>query len=317
MAESSSIFQPASPSAESISSLFLMILAITGVIFVLVEGVLLYCVIRFRSRGDDPAAEPPQLYGSRRIEIAWTVGPLLIVFVLFLVVIRTVTAVAPEPLPSNAVDVRVLAHQWWWQFDYPRLGVHTANELHVPVSTPENPLSVRLKLESADVVHSFWVPRLGGKTDVIPGRVNHMAFEPTEVGVYHGRCAEYCGMQHAGMLIRVVVESPEDFQRWVANQQLPAREDPRQEAGRTLFFSRTCFNCHTIRGTLAQGTVGPDLTHVMSRATLAAGVIPNDPEHLEAWLKDPQAIKPGCKMPRLNLSNSEVTSLAGYLETLQ
>jgi cytochrome c oxidase subunit 2 len=267
---------------------------------------------------EEAVTEPPQLYGSPRIEIAWTLGPLLIVFLLFLVVIRIVVVVrgASAPPPGDLL-VRVVAHQWWWRFDYPDLGVTTADELHVPLSTPQDPQTVYLRLESADVAHSFWVPRLAGKTDVIPGRVNTMSFQPTEAGVFHGQCAEYCGMEHAGMLIRVVVEPLADFRRWIAAQRRPAVEDPTQEAGRQLFFSLTCFNCHTIRGTLAEGTFGPDLTHLMSRQTLASGVILNDREHLTEWLKNPQAVKPGCYMPDLDLTDKEVETLVNYLETLR
>jgi cytochrome c oxidase subunit 2 len=189
--------------------------------------------------------------------------------------------------------------------------------MHVPVSSPGDPQSVLLQLESADVVHSFWVAQLAGKTDLIPGRVNTMSFVPTKVGVYHGQCSEYCGMGHSMMLILVIVESPEEFQRWCVDQARPAVEDPSQAEGAHLFFSKTCFNCHQIRGTLAHGSVGPDLTHLMSRQTIGAGAAANNHNDLTAWVTNPQAIKPGCRMPDLKLSSRDVGKLVSYLETLR
>ena len=312
-----SVFDPASPTAGALWNLFLMVLAITGVIFLLVGGFTVYSVIRFRSRPGDEQQEAPQIYGSNRLELAWTILPLLIVFVIFLVVTRTVVSMRSEPSPSGSLLVRVIGHQWWWTFDYPRYHFPTANEMHVPVSTGAEPQSVFLQLESADVVHSFWVPQLAGKTDLIPGRVNTMSFVPTKVGVYHGQCSAYCGMEHAMMLILVIVESPEDFQRWCADQAKPAVEDPAQAEGAHLFFSKTCFNCHQIRGTLAHGNVGPDLTHLMSRQTIGAGAAANTPDNLTAWVSNPQAIKPGCRMPDLKLKPRDVEAIVSYLETLR
>ncbi len=312
-----SVIEPASPTAGALWSLFLMMLAITAAIFVLVGGFTIYAVVRFRSRPGDERQEAPQIYGSNRLELAWTILPLLIVFVIFLVVTRTVVSMRSEPPPSGTLLVRVIGHQWWWAFEYPRQHFTTANEMHVPVSKPADPRPVNLQLESADVVHSFWVPQLAGKTDLIPGRVNTMSFVPTKVGVYHGQCSEYCGMEHALMLILVIVESKEDFQRWCANQEKPAVEDPSQAEGADLFFSKTCANCHRIRGTFAHGGVGPDLTHLMSRQTIGAGAAANTPDNLTAWVRNPQAIKPGCRMPDLKLKPREVRSLASYLETLR
>ncbi len=320
-ADGMAVFDPASAPAESIRDLFYLVLAISAGIFVVVGGMLVYCIVRFRSRAprEEREAEPPQLYGSGPIEVAWTVGPVLIVFVLFLVVIRTVVDVTD--VPEGALQVRVVGHQWWWEFEYPQSSVRTANELHVPTSADDDRRAVRLELESADVVHSFWAPRLAGKTDLIPGRKNHMWFEAREGGVYEGQCAEYCGTQHANMLIRVVAHSPAEFTAWLDNQAKDAAGDATlddaQRAGKSVFLSQTCANCHTIRGTPARGTVGPDLTHLASRATLAAGVVENNREQLSRWLHDPQLLKPGCNMPDLQLTSSEIADLVSYLESLK
>jgi cytochrome c oxidase subunit 2 len=316
-----SVLDPASPPAEAIATMYLLVLAITGAIFVLVEGLLVYCLWRFRKRPAEPNdSEPPQIYGSRPIELAWTVAPALIVFVLFLVVYRTVAEVRLSQPPQDAVHVTVVGHQWWWEFRYhapdwsaeqPRYRFVTANELRVPVGRP-----VYLRLESADVVHSFWVPRLAGKTDVIPNHVNHMWFQASQAGVFKGQCAEYCGTQHAGMLLTVIAQPEEEFARWPAEQERPQADDP-ASPGRRIFLTLTCVNCHTIRGTPAAGTFGPDLTHLASRTTLASGMLPNNRANLAAWLKDPQKIKPGCLMPNLKLTDRQVEDLASYLDNLR
>ena len=223
-----SIFDPVSPPAESIRSLSVLVLAIAAVIFFLVEGVLLYSIYRFRRRADSPgASEPPQVYGSKSIEVAWTAAPALIVFVLVLVTTRTLWEVNIDPPQPKAGDqalfVTVVGRQWWWEYQYDHydgqpLGFITANELHVPASEDGRPRPVFLTLKSADVCHSFWVPRLAGKTDLIPGHTNHMWFQTTETGLFVGQCAEYCGTQHANMLLRVVVDTPADFQRWLEHE---------------------------------------------------------------------------------------------------
>jgi cytochrome c oxidase subunit 2 len=310
------VFRPASPQAESIRGLFLLALAISALIFVVVEGAVVYCVIRFRARRE-PEGEPAQIYGSSPIELAWTVGPLLIVFVLFLVVIRSLLQIRPSGVPPNALPITVVGHQWWWEYRYPELGIETANELHVPVGTPDHPRPIYLSLRSADVIHSYWVPRLGGKTDLIPGRTNHAVFDVDKPDVYLGRCSEYCGQQHANMMIRVIAEPPDAFEKWAAREAKPAVQDERVRAQRDTFMKLACVTCHTIRGTPAHGTVGPDLTHLMARETLATGLLENTPENLAAWIRDPQSIKPGCKMPDLKLEDQTVQAIADYLETLK
>jgi cytochrome c oxidase subunit 2 len=335
--ENLSIFDPVSPPAESIRNLSFLVLAITGVIFVVVEGILIYSIVRFRRRratiGTNPGAdatglaevEPPQAYGSKPIEIAWTAAPALVVFVLVLVSARTLWEVNVPPPPretANTLFVTVIGRQWWWEYTYDHydgreLGFTTANELHVPASEEGVARPVYLTLKSADVAHSFWVPRLAGKTDVIPGRTNSMWFQTKQPGLYVGQCAEYCGTQHANMLIRVVVDSPSGFDSWLANQRKPAVEDPGASAGRTAFLALSCLSCHRVRGTAAQGSYGPDLTHLMSRQTLASGMIQNTSENLRRWVADPQQIKPGCLMPAFGLSDREHNDIVRYFLTLR
>lgn len=320
-----SIFDPASPPTESIRALFILVLAVTGAIFLLVEVVLLYSIVRFRGQTSD-SIEPPQVYGSLPIEIAWTAAPLLIVFLLALILTRTefeVRVNPDQPPPgSKPLYVTVIGRQWWWEYIYDKydgqdVGVITANELHVPASEVGIPRPVYLTLKSADVCHSFWVPRLAGKTDLIPGRTNQMWFQASRPGLYVGQCAEYCGTQHAHMLLRVNVESPDDFQHWLDNQKKPAAEDAAVRAGREVFFAQSCINCHRVNGTAAKGTYGPDLTHLMSRQTLASGMVANTRAELRRWVSDPQQIKEGCLMPAFGLNEQQVDLLVNYLLTLQ
>jgi cytochrome c oxidase subunit 2 len=311
------VFSPASTPAEVIRALAWLVLAITVAIFVVVAGVLAFSIARYRARKSEADGEPPQIYGSSRIELAWTLVPVIIVFVLFLVTVRTMRTVQKTDAPPGSLQVTVVGHQWWWEFRYPEQGFVTANEMHVPVSTTSQLTPIFLSLESADVIHSFWVPRLAGKTDVIPGRVNHMWIEPTETGLFVGQCGEFCGVQHAGMLIRVIVESHEDFERWVAQQQQDAADDPQVAAGREAYRSLACVSCHTIRGAVPGGDIGPDLTHLMSRATLAGGVVPNTEERLREWLIDPAGIKPGARMPGMDLDGEELDAITSYLRTLR
>ena len=313
----SNIFAPTSTPADEIYQLALFVLAITGGIFLVVGGLLTYSVVKFRRRADDDGREPAQVYGSTQIELAWTVIPVLIVVVLFLTTARVIHGIEDAREPPGSLNVTVVGHQFWWEFRYPQYGVVTANELHVPVSNPADPTPTYLKLLSADVDHSFWVPRLAGKTDVIPNRVNHTWIDPHRPGVYLGQCAMYCGTQHAHMLLRVYVQPRANFDRWIRNQQKPAVKDSAVAAGRKVFETTACINCHTIRGTIADGRFGPDLTHLMSRATIGAGALPNTPENLRRWIENPGAIKPGCLMPAMNLSRRQLDELTAYLETLR
>ncbi|QDU47264.1 Cytochrome c oxidase subunit 2 precursor [Symmachiella dynata] len=319
LAESTSIFDTASYNSEKISEIFMLVLAITGLIFVLVIAAIAVFVVRFRARRseteDEP--EPPQIYGSWPIEIAWTIAPLLIIFVLFLVVVRSVNEQRPTQAPGDAVQVRVIGNQWWWSFEYPELGFTTANELHVPLDESADPSSVFMQLESADVAHSFWVPRLAGKTDLIPNRINTMWFTPNATGIYYGQCAEYCGTQHSKMLLRVIVETPSEFAAWVENEKKPAVNDPAVADGRALFLEHSCASCHTIRGTNARGTFGPDLTHLMSRQTIGAGAAENNHDNLITWITNPHVFKTGCYMPEMKLTAENVKTIVSYLESLR
>src|SRR6202166_2623936 len=311
-----SIFRPDSTPADSIFHLSMLVLAITGLIFLIVFSLIAYTVTKFRRRSDD-GREPPQVYGSNQIELALMVVPVLIVLVLFMATARVIHAIQDARMPKGAVEVTVIGHQFWWEFRYPALGVVTANELHVPVSDPANPTPTFLKLLSADTDHSFWVPRLAGKTDLIPNRVNKMWIDPHEVGVYVGQCAQYCGMQHAKMLLRVYVDSPEQFGQWVQEETKPAQPDESVDEGRRIFETTACINCHTVSGTVADGRFGPDLTHLMSRDTIAAGAALNTSENLKAWIQDPEAIKPGSLMPAMKLNDHDSGALTAYLETLR
>jgi cytochrome c oxidase subunit 2 len=314
---STNIFDPKSVPAHDIFRLSIFVLIVTGAIFVTVSGLLLYVVIRYRQRPGDDEHEPAQIYGSAQIELAWTVIPILIVVVLFLSTVRVIFVIQNSKKPKQALDVQVIGHRYWWEFRYPDYGIVTANELHVPVtSDPKHPMPTYLKLATADVDHSFWVPRLNGKQDLIAGQVNDMWIQPESTGIYLGQCAQYCGEEHARMLIRVYAESPADFEQWIANQQKNAVQDPAVADGRAVFEQSACINCHAVKGTVANGRFGPDLTHLMSRDTIAAGALPNTRDNLERWIKDPDAYKPGCLMPAMKLSDKDVDEITSYLVTL-
>jgi cytochrome c oxidase subunit 2 len=311
------IFAPASTPANSIFGLSLFVLAVTAAIFVAVSSLLVYAVLRYRRKGGDDGHEPPQVYGSNQVELAWTVIPVLIVVALFMASAQVIANVQKATSPPNAIEVIAVGHQFWWEFRYPGLKVVTANELHVPVSDSEHPTPTFIKLLSADTDHSFWVPRLAGKTDLIPNLVNTMWIDPHEAGLYLGQCAQYCGTQHAKMLLRVYVQRREEFDRWVQSQQQPAHVSDAVAEGRQVFEKTACINCHTVAGTIANGRFGPDLTHLMSRDTIAAGAAPNTPENLRLWVKNPSAIKPGSLMPAMGLNDRDLNTLTAYLQTLR
>ena len=312
-----SIFQPHATPAQSIYHLSLFVLTITAVIFLVVFSLLAYVVVKFRSQAAGTEREPPQVYGSTQIELAWTIIPILIVVVLFLATARVIHAIQDAPKPSTAVEVTAIGHQFWWEFRYPGLGVVTANELHIPVSDPARPTPTFLKLLSADTDHSFWIPQLAGKTDLIPNHPNETWLDPHESGLFLGQCAQYCGTQHAKMLLRVYVDNPEEFAAWANAQRQSANQDEKEAAGRHVFETTACLNCHAVGGTNGTGRFGPDLTHLMSRHTLASGAAENTPENLRLWIENPDAIKPGSLMPAMKLSDPELDALVRYLETLQ
>ena len=311
------IFAPASTPANAIVDLSLVVVGLTGVIFVVVASLLVYAVIKFRTTPADADREPPQVYGSTQIELAWTIVPVLIVVVLFAATARVIHAIQDAPKPATAVEVTVIGHQFWWELRYPALGVVTSNELHVPVSDPVRPRPTFLTLLSADTDHSFWIPQLTGKIDLIPNRMNHLWMDPQRPGIFLGQCAQYCGTQHAKMLLRVSVDTPDEFDAWIRAQRESAIEDQSASSGKRIFETTACINCHTVRGTVASGRFGPDLTHLMSRATIASGAAENTTENLRVWLKEPDAIKPGSLMPAMKVSDAELEALVQYMQSLR
>lgn len=325
------MFRPMGSPAEAERGVAYLMFAITGAIFTVVAGLIVYTIVRYRRRaGDNSHQEPAQVYGSNQIEVAWTVISILIVFVLIGVSGRVIAALQNASPPKKTVKIRIVGHQWWWEVHYPDYGIVTANEIHIPASTPGQRSAAYLTLESEDVNHSFWIPQLSGKTDLIPNRSNYMWIDAKEPGIYFGNCAEYCGTQHANMLLRVVADAPEQWNEWTANQQRAAigssetREPVLKQVAATdarspreTFESLSCVNCHTVKGTASIGKFGPDLTHLMSRKTIAAGVLDNNHNNLREWIDDPHEAKPGCLMPSMKLTPKELDSVVAYLETLK
>ena len=305
------IFAPVSTPAQSIFDLSHFVLLVTGAIFTVVVILLTYAVVKFRKTRENTWREPAQVYGSIQVELAWTVIPILIIVVLFLAAARVIASIQNATRPSNALEVTVIGHQFWWEYRYPFLKVVTANELHIPVGEP-----TFLTLLSADTDHSFWVPRLAGKTDLIPNHPNSMWVDPHETGLYLGQCAQYCGTQHAKMLLRVYVQTRDEFDRWIQEESRPAQVGNTVSEGQKIFERTACINCHALAGTAANGRFGPDLTHLMSRDAIASGAAPNTPETLRRWIHDPNAIKPGSKMPAMGLSDPDLNAVTSYLETL-
>jgi cytochrome c oxidase subunit 2 len=316
---STSIFAPAGTPAHSVFSLSMLVLSVTSGIFLVVGGLLLYALLRYRHRPNDvnAAQEAAQIYGSNQIELSWTVIPILIVVMLFLATARVILATEDAPKPVSALDVTVIGHQFWWEYRYPKLGIVTANELHIPVSDPKHPTPTYLTMSSADTDHSFWVPRLAGKTDLIPNQVNTMWIDPNNPGLYLGQCAQYCGVQHAKMLIRIYADSPADFAAWVAHQQELAVENPSAAEGREIFQHNACISCHAVAGTVATGRFGPDLTHIASRDTIASGSVPNTAANLRAFVDNPASFKPGALMPPMHLNDHDLNAVTAYLMSLK
>jgi len=312
-----SIFAPEGTPAHSIFGLSMLVLGICAAIFVVVAGLLLYTLIRFRYRRGYTVREPAQIYGSNQIELSWTVIPVLIIVVLFLATARVIFTTEMARKPANALNVVVIGHQYWWEYHYPKLGITTANELHVPVSTTLHPRPTYLTMTSADTDHSYWVPRLAGKMDLIPNKINTMWIDPEKPGLYLGQCAQYCGVEHAKMLIRVYADTPDQFKAWVANQQKTAVQDPRVLEGRNVFLNNSCMECHTISGTPAKGKFGPDLSHLASRDTFASGAVPLTQDNLRAFIANPDTFKPGVLMPAMHLNDHDLDAVTKYLMTLR
>jgi cytochrome c oxidase subunit II len=299
------------PQGQAISDLFALALWLSLGVFLIVAGVLTYVVLRFRA--GDRTDEPRPVEGNERLEVVWTVAPLLVLVLLFLLAMRTLGIM--DAAADGPLRVRVIGHQWWWEYEYPDLGLRTANQLRVPLGTP-----LQLEITSADVIHSYDVSAFGWKSDAIPGKVNLMRLEVTRAGGYGGACTEFCGAQHAWMRIDVRAEPREQFEGWAREQLAPAAQpaDPTAARGRAIFLSSTCVNCHTVRGVGPESRVGPDLTHLASRPTLGAGVLPNTRDDLRRWLRDVQGIKPGALMPSYpDLAGADLDALTAYLESLK
>jgi cytochrome c oxidase subunit 2 len=309
------IFAPVSTPAHAIFGISMFTLVVTGAIFVVVFSLLVYAAVKFREKREDNGREPAQVYGSTQVELAWTVIPVLIVVVLFLAAARVIASIQNAAAPPNAISVTVVGHQYWWEYRYRDLNVFTANELHVPVSDPAHPTPTFLTLLSADTDHSFWVPRLAGKTDLIPNHPNHMWIDPHETGLFLGQCSQYCGVQHAKMLLRVYVQTRVEFDQWIEQQRKQGAAVV--SLGRRVFESTACINCHTVAGTVANGRFGPDLTHLMSRDTIASGSVANTHENLRRWIRDPSVFKQGCLMPAMGLSDAQMDAVTEYMETLR
>jgi cytochrome c oxidase subunit 2 len=305
-----SVFHSESPQAGAISGLFVLVLVVCAVIFLIVAAMVAFGLARFRHKPGE--VDPKPSFGNKKLEIAWTVIPVLVVVWLLTLTARGMRGTDP-PL-DRPPDLLVIAHQWWWEARYPKTGVITANEIHIPVGAPW-----LVFLQSADVIHDFWVPRLGPKMDAVPGHPNRLWLEADKPGSYLGTCSEFCGAQHAQMHFLVIAQPAAEFQDWQERQLKPPARSLPEEArnGFRLFRSLTCVNCHSVYGTQAKGQAAPDLSHFAGRQTLGAVLLPNNPENLGRWLKNPQALKPAILMPDLKLTDAQVGDLTSYLESLQ
>ena len=306
---------PQGPYSKELDRLWRIVLVPAAAIFFLVMGLVIYVVIRFRARSDDDA--PVQTHGNIKLELTWTVIPFVLLIVIGVLTVKTVFDISKIPSGPDVLTVKVIGHQWWWEYQYPDLGITTANELHIPVGT-----KVAVTITSNDVIHSFWPPALAGKLDAIPGRLNRLALEAKKPGTYFGQCAEYCGLSHANMRLRIVAHPVAEFDAWAKNQERPAVIPTTGDAatGAALFRAHGCSGCHTVNGYSA-GQVGPNLTHLFSRQVFAGAIFPLDNEHLVRWLRNPPAEKPmmpqnGIGMPNLKLADQDISSLIAFLDTL-
>ncbi len=304
------VFQPASPQALAISQMMLVVLVLSAFIFLIVAGGVSWASFRFREKNSTP--RPKAKTGNLKLEIAWTILPLLTLIVVFFFVVKTMHAVDP-PVGERDADIIITGHQWWWEIRYPKARVLTANEIHLTAG-----IRYLVRLESADVIHDFWVPSLARKIDAVPDHANYFYLEANQVGIYEGVCAEFCGTQHAGMQLRVEAQTAEDFKKWVASQSMDPHppQSPLALEGEKIFQQKTCLNCHSLNSMGTTEAIGPDLTFVATRKTLGAGVLKNSSENLAKWLANPQKFKPGALMPNFQLSEHEIAALVAYLEGL-
>lgn len=305
---------PQGPVARQLDRLIDPVFLVAAAVFVLVQGLVLYVAFRYRRRSDDDA--PKQVHGNPKAEIAWTIAPAVILLVIGVFTVVTLFDINETPAGPGVVKVTVRARQWWWQYEYPDRGVVTANEMHIPTGQ-----KISLTLLSDDVIHSFWPPKLAGKLDIVPNRVNKMMIQASKPGTYFGQCGEFCGISHANMRLRVIAHTPADFEKWVSANAKPAvlpdpEDDPEAAAGAAAFRAKGCASCHTVKG-YAAGQLGPDLTHFAQRDTFAGAMFDNDERNLRAWLRDPPAEKPGSLMPDLDLTEEEIDGLIAYLATLE
>lgn len=299
---------PLSDNARSVNDVYTLITILAGLVMIGVLTLTLAFAVIFRER---PGREAQQIHGNPRLEVFWTLIPVIIVVAIAVPSFQVIVDTTGDA-PDESLEVVATGNQWWFEFEYPGLGVVTANELHLPVGQ-----SVNVELRSEDVIHSFWVPQLSGKVDMVPGHNNRLWFTPEETGEYLGQCAEFCGTSHANMRFRVFVDTQEDFDAWIAEQAADAAPAAGELAeGGQQIATTICAACHTIRGTNAAGVIGPDLTHLASRTTIASGILQNNETDLRAWLADPLAEKPGSLMPNLNLSDEQLDQLIAYLQGL-
>jgi cytochrome c oxidase subunit 2 len=281
---------------------------IAAVVFLVVAVGVVLSVVRFRSRGAE-SHEPRQIFGSRKLEVLWTVAPLAIVTGLFIVSVRAMVFIDAPQDSDHPPDLVITAHQWWWEARYPN-GVVVPWDIHIPAGR-----RLRARIESADVIHDFWVPDLARKMDAVPGRWGYIWLEADRPGTYAGTCSEFCGAQHAWMRFRVIAEPQEDFEAWLKIEARATRNDAPSPPER--LFRNKCESCHTDVATLPSSGKGPSLAHLASRETLGGGITRNTPENLMLWLTDPQAAKPGNRMPNIPLTDTERTMILGYLEGLR
>jgi cytochrome c oxidase subunit II len=295
------ILEPLGEVSRKADSLWDVTFLIAAVVFFLVEGALVFALIKFRHK---PGRRAEQFHGNTKLEVILTVVPSLILAGLAIPTVKTIFDLAEQP-PNDAIHVTVTGRQFWWKYEYHDFGFVTANELHIPVNK-----AVEVTVTADDVIHSWWVPRLSGKLDAIPGRTNSITIKADRPGRYMGQCTEFCGLSHANMRLIVYAHPQDEFGQWVRDQQQEAADTPPET------FTQICSACHAVAGTDAQADIGPDLTHFGSRGTFAGAIFENNEENLALWLRDPPAMKPGSKMPNYNLSEEQIQELVDYLLSL-
>lgn len=304
-------YQAMSENAQKSQDVYTLIFILAGIVFAGVMALTLIFSLIYREREGGKAL---QVHGNSKLEVMWTFLPVLIVVIMAVPTFQVIAETTGDA-PEGALAVHATGHQWWFEFEYPELGVVTASDLHLPVGQ-----AISVTLKSGDVIHSFWVPQLSGKVDMVPGHENHLWFTPNTPGTYLGQCAEFCALSHANMRFRVIVHTQADFDAWVQAQLAEAATPTEGLAaeGAQLFTIKGCIGCHTVRGNaLAAGVLGPDLTHFASRTRLAGAMTENTEAELRRWLVNPPAMKPGSIMPDLKLTPDDIDKLVAYLQTLQ